>query len=120
MDLKSKYFLVYIIFYRILTIGSIVSITSVYLASSIKNPTAFFIVYAVGFGMGKGFMYPAALYVSWSHLPGRKGFVSGVVVSGMGIGSFIFGLVTYSIINSENAKPSPIEVEEGVFENYFP
>ena len=39
--------------------------------------------------MGKGFLYPAPLNAGWSHLPGRKGFVSGIVVSGLGMGAFI-------------------------------
>lgn len=57
------------------------------------NVTLFFIFYAVGFGVGKGFMYPAPLNAAWSHLPGRKGFVSGIVVSGLGIGAFAFAII---------------------------
>jgi hypothetical protein len=53
----------------------------------------FFVLYAVGFGIGKGFLYPAPLVAGWSHLPGRKGFVSGIIVSGLGIGALVFGII---------------------------
>lgn len=53
----------------------------------------FFILYAVGFGIGKGFLYPAPLVAGWSHLLGRKGFVSGIIVSGLGIGALVFGII---------------------------
>ncbi len=49
----------------------------------------------------------------------RKGLASGVIVSGMGIGAFIFGLVTQDIVNPDNAQPVPVEVADGVYENYF-
>ena len=91
-----------ILYFRILTIGGIVSIISVYIAIKMNNPNLFFLIYAVGFGLGKGFMYPSALYAGWSHLPARKGLVSGIIVAGMGIGSFIFGIVTHSLVNPEN------------------
>ncbi len=77
-------------------------------------------MYAVGFGIGKGFLYPAPLNAGWSHLPGRKGFVSGVVVSGLGIGAFIFSLITKQILNPENVEALPFEAAPGVKEYIFP
>jgi hypothetical protein len=59
-----------------------------------SNPAVFFIFYPIGFGFGKGLLYPASLFAAWSHLSGRKGLTSGIIVSGMGIGAFIFGIVT--------------------------
>jgi MFS transporter, OFA family, oxalate/formate antiporter len=66
------------------------------------NIYVFFLLYAVGFGIGKGFLYPAPLNAGWSHLPARKGFVSGIVVSGMGVGAFLFSLITKQVINPDN------------------
>jgi hypothetical protein len=47
-----------------------------------------------GFGLGKGFIFPAALKASCSHLPGRKGIAIGMVVCGLGCGSFVFTTLT--------------------------
>jgi hypothetical protein len=71
--------------------GGIIVVISVLLSSLAVNTVTFFSLYAMGFGVGKGFLYPAPLKAGWSHLPGRKGLVSGLIVSGMGIGSFLFG-----------------------------
>lgn len=66
------------------------------------------LLFSLSFGVGKGFLYPTALEASWSHLPGRKGFVTGFVTSGVGFGSFIFNIVGTRIVNPNNlgAKPS--------------
>jgi hypothetical protein len=50
-------------------------------------------LFAFSFGIGKGFLYPTALEASWSHLPGRKGLVTGMITSAMGLGSFIYGII---------------------------
>jgi hypothetical protein len=70
--------------------------------------------------MGKGFMYPAPLNAGWSHLPGRKGFVSGIVVSGLGFGAFAFGVLAGAIVNPNNDPSSPVLVAPGIYEYYFP
>jgi OFA family oxalate/formate antiporter-like MFS transporter len=74
--------------------GGILGIACTYLSSLTTHPWVFFSVYAIGFGICKGLLYPSVLFAAWSHIPGRKGLASGVVVSGMGVGSFIFGIVT--------------------------
>jgi OFA family oxalate/formate antiporter-like MFS transporter len=79
----------------------------------------FFILYAVGFGVGKGFIYPAPLRATWSHLPGRKGLVSGVITAGLGFGAFIYGLIINFIVNPNNIKPIKTEVRPGVYEYVF-
>jgi MFS family permease len=63
------------------------------------NPAVFFFVFSIGYGLGIGFLYPASLFAGWSHLSGRKGLTSGIIVSGMGIGAFIFGIVAQEIVN---------------------
>lgn len=45
---------------------------------------------------------------------------SGCIVSGVGIGAFIFGLLTTFFVNPDNEKALKIEVQSGIFENYFP
>lgn len=53
-------------------------------------------------------------------LPGRKGLVSGIVVSGVGIGAFMYGIIANKLVNPENYKALPVEINAGVYESYFP
>ena len=54
------------------------------------NPIAFVFTYSLGFGFGGAFTYSAALNSAVSHLKGRKGLVSGIVVSALGFGGFLY------------------------------
>lgn len=105
---------------RVIFIGGIFVVGMTYLSAQASSVISFFILYGLGFGIGKGFLYPAPLKAGWSHLPGRKGFVSGFVVSGLGIGSFIFGIVAKNIVNPDNLAPSAVTVADGYQEYYFP
>ena len=86
----------------VILIGGFLAIGLTLVSTLTLHVHVFFALYAVGFGMGKGFMYPAPLNAAWSHLPGRKGFVSGIVVSGLGIGAFAFGVLARQIVNPDN------------------
>lgn len=88
MHVSNKYGSRYAVF-----IGGAIICGSVTISIFTKQPIAFFIFYAAGFGIGKGFIYPAPLRATWSHLPGRKGMVSGIIVSGLGLGAFIYGIL---------------------------
>ena len=104
----------------VIFIGGLLAIGLTLISTITLSVHVFFVLYAVGFGMGKGLMYPAPLNAAWSHLPGRKGFVSGIVVSGLGIGAFAFGILARHIVNPDNLCPAPVEVAPGVDEYYFP
>lgn len=78
----------------VIFVGGLFCIVSTALSTLATQIYAFFLLYAIGFGIGKGFLYPAPLNAGWSHLPGRKGFVSGVVVSGLGVGAFLAAMLT--------------------------
>jgi len=86
-------------------IGGSITIATTFLSSFTTHPLAFFMLYAVGFGIGKGFLYPAPLVAGWSHLEERRGLVSGIIVSGLGIGSFTFGLLVSFLVNPDNLVP---------------
>jgi len=86
-------------------IGGVIVCISVLATSFMKSPILFFIFYAFLFGIGKGFIYPAPLRASWSHLPGRKGFVSGFIVSGLGLGAFMYGILVNFLVNPLNKSP---------------
>ena len=104
----------------VILVGGVIAISLTFMSTYTVNVSAFFALYAVGFGIGKGFMYPAPLRAGWSHLPGRKGFVSGIVVSGLGFGAFAFGVMASAIVNPKDLPPSPVLVAPGVYEQYFP
>ena len=100
-------------------IGGTIVCLSVIATSFMRNPLLFFIFYAFLFGIGKGFIYPAPLRASWSHLPGRKGFVSGVIVSGLGLGAFMYGILVNLLVNPSNKSPVKTEIKPNVFEYIF-
>ena len=99
--------------------GGIIVITTTFLSSYAQTPGAFFAIYSIGFGIGKGFLYPAPLEAGWSHLEDKKGLVSGIIVSGLGIGSFIFGMLVSWLVNPSNLTPTMVEVVPGVHEAFF-
>ena len=101
------------------SLGATITILSTFASSFATTPVLFFALYAIGFGIGKGFLYPAPLNAGWSHLEERKGLVSGIIVSGLGIGAFSFGLIVSFVVNPDNAKAEMVEVLPGVHEAYF-
>jgi hypothetical protein len=100
--------------------GGVIVVGSSLMASATLSTAMFFLFYAVGFGVGKGFLYPAPLYAGWTHLPGRKGFVSGIIVSGLGIGALMFGIIAQKLVNPENLTSTKVTVARDVEESYFP
>ena len=50
-------------------------------------------MYSIGIGVAKGLIFPSALAAGYSHLPGRKGLVVGMVASGVGFGAFVYGIL---------------------------
>ena len=66
------------------------------------GPTTFTFTYAIGMGIFKGLLTSALLRAGWSHLPGRKGLVSGSIISGYGFGGFVFGTFANYLANPEN------------------
>ena len=77
----------------VIFIGGAIGIIFIAISTLSTEVYMFFLLYGVGFGIAKGFLYPAPLNAGWSHLPAKKGFVSGVVVSGLGVGAFIFSII---------------------------
>lgn len=98
--------------------GLSITITS-FVSSYLTNPYIFTVVYVLGFGFGKGFLFAAGLVSAWSHLPGRKGLASGVIISGFGFGGLIYGIAINRVVNPNNEVVHPVEVKPGFYEYYF-
>jgi len=50
-------------------------------------------------------LYSSALNAAISHMPERKGTISGCVISGLGMGGFVFGIITNRICNPNDLRP---------------
>ena len=66
-------------------------------------------------------MYSSALAAGWSHLPGRKGLASGIIVCGFGFGGFFFGMITNKLCNPNNVTVQSFDYGDGTSpEQLFP
>jgi MFS family permease len=89
-------------------------ITAIVGAAFSKKWNTFVLFYAVLFPIGIGIVYWPPIICAWEWFPERKGFVSGLIVSGYGFASFISGFITTAIVNPQNIKPLDTEGD------YFP
>lgn len=83
-------------------LGGLIIIVSFLLSTFTSSPYFFVALISISFGLGKAFIFASCLKAASSHIPARNGFAFGVVVSALGVGSFIFGLVCTHIINPNN------------------
>ena len=102
----------------VLALGGALAISLVLSCSIMRMPPWIFILcYALGMGIFKGLLQSALLRAGWSHLPARKGMVSGLVLSGYGCGGFIFGLYSSYLANPDDIKYK-VDPQDG--ERYLP
>ena len=88
----------------IMLIGAIIGISLIYYSSYQVSYWPFFFTYSLGFGVGNGIAYGVPIYNAWKFFPEKKALVTGIVLCGFGLGSFIFGLIATHLINPENEK----------------
>eukprot|EP00347_Sterkiella_histriomuscorum_P004848 403358853 len=86
-------------------IGAMINIIATFMTSYVKHLHAFLVLYGFIGGFGIGFAYIAPLFAAWLHFPDRKGFVSGIILAGFGLGVFIYNLVTNELVNPNNLPP---------------
>lgn len=60
--------------------------------------------FAISFGVSNGLGYTVPLKICWDLFPTKKGMVTGVIICGFGVGSFVFGIVSTVLINPANQK----------------
>ena len=92
---------------RNLILGSIsIGVAGVYLASSTKSFGWFVFYFCIIYGLGVGMGYSLILYKAWKFFPGKEGVASGIVISGFGIGGFIFSEISLQLLNPNGVNPS--------------
>ena len=78
----------------------------------------FLALFSIGFGFCNGLTYMVPMQHGWLWFPERPGLISGIIIGGFGIGTFVFSLVCKAIVNPGNAEPTdgkyPDEVDEQV------
>jgi MFS family permease len=75
---------------------------SVLIASLTTSWSVFVFFYIIWFPVASAISYWIPLMCAWEWFPERRGLVTGVIVSGFGLGPFIFGFLTTYIVNPEN------------------
>ena len=87
----------------VIAIGGSLALSIEFFCVSMElTPGWFILLYSFGMGIFKGFLQSSLLRAGWSHLPERKGLVTGCIISGYGFGGFIFGILAQKIANPDN------------------
>jgi len=98
--------------------GTIISVAA-FSTSFVQSFGTFLFTYSSLFGIGIGFGYMAPLISGWSYFPDRKGFVSGVIISGFGFGAFVFSYITQAYVNPDNLSPTIVVKNGNVTDHFF-
>lgn len=77
----------------------IIMLTCSYAKELKMNCTTFVWFYSIALGIFRGSLYSPLLRAGYSHLSGRKGLVSGIIISGYGFGGFLFGELAQLLCN---------------------
>lgn len=86
-------------------LGSWIMSFGVYFSSYARDLHTFVFCYSIMVGCGVGIAYSAPMVAGWSWLPNAKGFVSGAVLTGFGLGGFFFNLVGSNMVNPLGIDP---------------
>ncbi len=72
-------------------VAAVCFLAGFYLASRAQSPLALYLAFGVLCGLGSGLAYNAVVSTVVRWFPDKPGFISGVLLMGFGIGSFIVG-----------------------------
>lgn len=62
-------------------------------------------IFTICYGFGTGFVYTTVLYHAWLFFPGREGTISGLVITGFGMGGFISTTLSTKFVNPDGVDP---------------
>jgi len=88
-----------------MALGIFIGQSLVFASSFVNEYWGFFFLYGIGFGINNGIAYVIPISNCWKYYPNSKGLIGGIIVSGVGMGTFIFNLLSTYLVNpnSENA-----------------
>lgn len=69
------------------------------------NFVALVLVYGLGSGIGCGSSYMASIIAAQKWFPNRKGLLTGIIVSGFGLGGLVFTKLETLYVNPNNVEP---------------
>ncbi|XP_067670074.1 oxalate:formate antiporter-like [Haliotis asinina] len=73
------------------------------------------LTYGVTNGAGKSMAYPGAVKCALKWFPKRSGLVTGIIICGIGFGTFVFNQVVTAFINPDNFSPDETIKEDLYF-----
>jgi hypothetical protein len=77
----------------------------VFLSSYVTNIWSFIALYGIAFGLTAGMNLMVPIVVCNKYFPGRKMYVNGFVLMGIGMGSLVFGFFSYNFLNPDRLAP---------------
>ena len=94
-----------------LSIGGMIGLTMILMAVLFAYTfEAFLCLFSIGFGICNGLTYMVPMQHGWLWFPNNPGLVSGIIIGGFGIGTFVFSLVCSSLVN-----PDGVDAVDGKF-----
>jgi OFA family oxalate/formate antiporter-like MFS transporter len=89
--------------------------SGVLLSGLAPNLSVLYIAHGVlgGIGLGLGYIVPLAVLIGW--FPDRRGFITGLAVTGFGLGAFITGPLATFLINSVGVQTTLVMFGAGYF-----
>jgi MFS family permease len=98
-----------------LIVACSIGIGGVIVASTFaKNFLTFTLIYSSCFGCCNGLAYTVPLKICWDYFPQKRGMVSGIIICGFGLGSFIFSFLSTLLANPHNLTADH-KVDEIIF-----
>ena len=86
-----------------ISIGAIIGLTMMLMSALIsQNFYSFLCLFAIGLGFSNGLTYTVPMHHGWLWFPNRPGLVSGIIIGGFGMGSFIFDFVCTALVNPDD------------------
>lgn len=95
----------------VLTLGGLMSLGGIFIASFMTNFWAFVFFYGAFSGLGCGINYFVPMVCAWDYFPERKGMITGILVGAYGLGSFIWAQISTRIVNPNNEEAQDVGIK---------
>lgn len=89
----------------VMTVAIVSQAICVFSSSYLSSMPGFIIVYGCLIGLFSGLNFMLTIFECNKYFPGKKMSVNGVVLTGTGLGSVVFGLFSYNFLNPNKVPP---------------